>query len=262
LGKQEKYIYVEFADQEEPKIREQRLLTELDTKISGLLIELNRFSKDLLKSALALNESNALQDYERRKKYLASYKEKGKNLQELVSKNPDATFNIELLARVIKMIDNPSDVDNLKQLNLVHTLLPQGSSKTVIDLLAMSIFSFGALSLGLFICVFVPLAIIVGPGTLALIALVLAATAAIATIITACAHDQKFEYNRYEESISCVSSRVGFFSKSEMMDQTYEKKNDQKSSSDVVKSSGISSPPEIEKEEETLEQSMYPSLNN
>lgn len=166
---QETYVNVVFPEHEETEVRYQRLLKEFDTKLEDRLHQLTQFSQDQLISDIELKKSDAIENYEQRRPYLDTYKKQAADLRNLIvsfsnvnqlsefcSKQmlkkyvgheflseggyPNDKFRIELLARAIKAIDDPNDAENQKQLGLIHTILPEGTSKKLSVLLIVAAF--------------------------------------------------------------------------------------------------------------------------
>ncbi len=251
-NEQETYVSVVFTEHEEIAVRYQRLLKEFDTKLENRLIELNKFSEDQLKSDITLNKNNAVKDYNQRKQYLGTYAKQAEDLRNLIlsfskvnkpseffSKQilkkyvgheflteggyPNDKFRIELLARAIRTIEVPNDADNQKQLGLIHTILPEGTSKKLPILLGVAAFVLAGVALT---------GLMLGTGPAAIIPIAIALTMFSAGFFGSffafqaipIVQEKHEIYKKYKDTIPNISKNLQFFTQSEMEKHITQKK--------------------------------------
>lgn len=253
-SEQETYVNVEFPEREEIAVRYQRLLKEFDTKFEERLSMLTQDSENQLQSDMVLGKSDAEKNHQQREQYLNDYKKRTADLRNLIlslsnvdksrgffsrqfSKQyvgyeffseagyPNDKFRIELLARAIKAIDDPNDAENQKQLSLIHTILPEETSKKLPVLLTVAAFVFAGVAIA---------GVMLGAGAAPIIPIAIGMTmfavgfsgSILAMYGAPVVQERQEIYKKYKDEISNIPKNLQFFTQSEMEKNTTPKKDE------------------------------------
>lgn len=253
-SEQETYVKVEFPEREEIAVRYQRLLKEFDTKFEERLSMLTQDSANQLQSDMDLGKSDAEKNHQQREQYLNDYKKRTADLRNLIlslsnvdksrgffsrqfSKQyvgyeffseagyPNDKFRIELLARAIKAIDDPNDAENQKQLSLIHTILPEETSKKLPVLLTVAAFVFAGVAIA---------GVMLGAGAAPIIPIAIGMTmfavgfsgSILAMYGAPVVQERQEIYKKYKDEISNIPKNLQFFTQSEMEKNTTPKKDE------------------------------------
>jgi hypothetical protein len=130
-NQQETYDRLVFNENEAIDVTYHRLYSEFERKVLASLSSTDTTllmrAQDLLCLIKTFSMIDPVNEFFS-KKCLKQY-----NNHEFLTEGgyPNDVFRIELLARAIKMIDYPNDTENRNQLERMHRILPEGSSKNL-----------------------------------------------------------------------------------------------------------------------------------